>query len=530
MVRIDLGGRRVAGWVVADDVMPPEGVALRPLARVTGAGPSPELVALADWAAWRWAGQPRSFLRTASPPRAVQSGRPRAPHAVVAPVGSLSLSLVRLAPAADVLPLVRAAAERGTTLVVMPSIAGAARLAERLRDEAVSVALVPERWAAASRGEADVVIGARSAAWAPAPGLAAVVVVDEHDEALQEESAPTWHAREVAAERARRAGVPCTWVSPCPSVDALARASPAVPSRADERAGWPVVDVVDRRHEDPLRADLYSTRLVDLVRSGRRVVCVLNHKGRARLLACASCRELARCEVCGAAVGTSDAGLTCPRCGTSRAAICLVDGGTRLKVLRLGVSRARDDLERLAGVPVAEVTGEVGGRPGAEVLVGTEAVLHRVDRADAVAFLDLDNELLAPRYRAVEEAMTLVARAARLVGGRAGGGRLLLQTRLPRHEVVQAALLADPGRVAEAEQDRRQALRLPPAVAAATLSGASAEAYAATLRRRPGLEVLGPVEGTWLARAGDHQALCDALAAVPRPPGRLRVAVDPRRI
>ena len=72
-----------------------------------------------------------------------------------------------------------------------------------------------------------------------------------------------------------------------------------------------------------------------------------------------------------------------------------------------------------------------------------------------VAFLDLDQELLAPRYRAAEEALALLVRAARLVGGRAGGGRLLLQTRLPDHEVVQAALLADPARVAAAEADRR---------------------------------------------------------------------------
>ena len=76
--------------------------------------------------------------------------------------------------------------------------------------------------------------------------------------------------------------------------------------RTVERAGWPFVDVVDRRKEDPRRADLYSPRLVDLIRSGRRVVCVLNRKGRISLLACAACGELARCERCGAAVALAD--------------------------------------------------------------------------------------------------------------------------------------------------------------------------------------------------------------------------------
>ena len=76
--------------------------------------------------------------------------------------------------------------------------------------------------------------------------------------------------------------------------------------------------------------------------------------------------------------------------------------------------------------------------------VGTEAVLHRVTEADAVAFLDFDQELLAPRYRAVEEALALLARAARLVGGRRPGARVLVQTRVPNHEVLDAALTPIP--------------------------------------------------------------------------------------
>ena len=62
-VRVALAGRRVGGWVVATGVEPPPGVALRPLARWSGRGPTPDLIALADWAAWRWAGRPASFLR-----------------------------------------------------------------------------------------------------------------------------------------------------------------------------------------------------------------------------------------------------------------------------------------------------------------------------------------------------------------------------------------------------------------------------------------------------------------------------------
>ncbi|MDP8992447.1 MAG: hypothetical protein M3N31_05245, partial [Actinomycetota bacterium] len=71
IVRVALHGRRVRGWVVDDEVEPPEGVDLRPLARVTGAGPPPEVVDLTAWAAWRWAGPRSAFLRAASPRRRV---------------------------------------------------------------------------------------------------------------------------------------------------------------------------------------------------------------------------------------------------------------------------------------------------------------------------------------------------------------------------------------------------------------------------------------------------------------------------
>ena len=537
LVRIPLHGRRHGGWVVAEEVTPPPGVVVRPLTKVTGWGPAAELVDLAAWAAWRWAGRRAHFLRTASPDRVVQ-GLPavtRVPPAGGAPdslaeeaLGS-GRAVARVPPAYDLGPLLLAAARRGTTLVVAPSHADAAGHAARLRQAGLSVALLPNEWARAAAG-AQVVIGARAAAWGPALDLAAVVVLDEHAEGHQEEAAPTWSARDVAVERARRSGVPCVLTSPCPSLEALGWGRLVAPSRAAERSGWPVVEVTDR----PSATDLYSRRLVDLVRSGARVVCVLNRTGRVRLLLCAACEEPARCEACGAAVSSGEGAggdrlLTCRSCGTVRPLVCLQCGAGRFKARRLGVSRAREDLERLAGVPVAEVTGaSPAGGGDAAVLVGTEAVLHRAGGADAVAFLDFDAELLAPRYRAAEDALALLALAGRLVGGR--GGRLLLQTRLADHEVVQAAVRADPSRVATVESERRASLRFPPTVALAQVSGAPAAGYVAAFQGRPGLELLGPVDGAWLIRAPDHSVLCDALASVPRPPGRLRVAVDPRRI
>jgi primosomal protein N' (replication factor Y) len=540
MVRVSLHGRRVGGWVVALAERPETDRALQPIAKVRGLGPPPALVDLSTWAAWRWAGPRATFLGTASPSTAVR-GLPPSPPAAPNPVAPVAdelaaeafvgrRTLLRLPPARDPFSVVFEAARRGPALVLAPSIAQAAHLAMRLRRSGFPVAQHPRDWALTASGGCTVV-GARAAAWAPLDRPSAVVVLDEHDEAYQEERAPTWNARDVAIERAQRSGVPCVLTSPCQSLDALAVAPLLVPSRSEERAGWPAVEVVDRRKEPP-GLGLFSERLVTLARDADRLVCVLNRKGRARLLACGSCGELARCEVCQSAVEQTPEGtLRCRRCGAERPPVCVMCGATRFRVICMGVSKAREELEVLAGRPVAEVSGDDSGPvEDARVVVGTEAVLHRVDRAAVVAFLDFDQELLAPRYRAGEEALALLARAARLVSGRREGGRLVVQTRMPNHEVLDAAVHADPGRFALVESARRAALRFPPEAALAEISGEVAPSFVTELGA-DGVDVLGPSSaGRWLARAADHDVLCTRLAAVARPSGRLRIAVDPLRI
>ncbi len=580
VVRIDLHGRRVGGWVVGVDVEPAPGVVLRPLAKVSGRGPSAELIDLAGWAAWRWAGKRASLLRTAAPPGVVaalpggsggpgpstagggaspsDAGRKRAEvnsaggrggsreRWLVEALG-LERAVLRLAPGGDRYRLVLASvvdaeARGGSCLVLCPAIAEAEVLARRLRRAGfTTAAMVNEgrasragagEWAAAAEG-ATAVVGARAAAWAPARQLRRVVVLDEHDEAYQQEQAPTWHARDVVVERARRAGARALLVSPCPTLEALRWGDLVTTDRATERAGWGRVEVVDQRELDPSLGPLFSPRLVDLVRGAGRVVCVLNRTGRARLLACGACSTIARCEACDGAVADVGGGtFSCTRCGTERPMVCLACGGARFKNLRLGVSRAREELEALTGEPVAEVTAAGGeGAAPARVVIGTEAALHRTPRADSVAFLDFDQELLAPRYRSLEQSLSLLARAARLVErGNARDGRVLVQTRSPDHPVIMAAKLADPGRLVVSEAPLRAALGFPPSVAMAVVSGAVAPEFVESFGRPEGVRVQGPVDGAWRLVAPDHTTLCGALASAPRPPGRLRIEVDPLRI
>ena len=535
MVRVNLHGRRVGGWVTAYPVDPPEGVTLKPIVKVSGWGPPADVIALARWAAHRWAGRVAAVLTSASPPTMVTKVNvPLVRGYVTLGLGGPpsefaradGVTVVRIGPGADTLPVVLGARERGKVLVVTPSVAAARLLGARLRRGGASVALYPRDWAQVAAG-VDIVVGARAAVWAPMPQLDAIVVLDEHDEALKEERVPCWHARDVAIERARGASVPCVLVSPCPSLEALAAGRLITMSRNDERAAWPIVEVAD------LSKGVISEALARHIRNGDRIVGVLNRKGKARLLACAVCATLARCERCSAAVGQDDAGnLVCQRCGTVRPAVCLACGASRFKVLRPGVTRVRDELEAMAGEPVVDVTATNDDEmlPTTRIFVGTEAVLHRVAETDVVAFLDFDDELLAPRYRADEQALGLLARAARVVGGRTEKGRVLVQTRLDSHEVIDAALHADPGRLVPVTRARRQELGFPPFRAMAEISGAAAPAFIDALGAPIHLTIDGPSDGRWLVRASDTETLADALATVPRPQGRLRIEVDPLRV
>jgi primosomal protein N' (replication factor Y) len=544
VVRVELHGRRVGGWVTEILASAAPGLAfdsLKPIAKVTGFGPDRELIELAEWALVRWAARRlRPMLVTATPLRAVRAlpaERRTSPSAEPTSPATVELlaaggGALRLPPRVDVMPAILAAVRLGPCLVVVPQHDEAKLLDARLRRAGISTALMPDGWAAAAAG-VDVVIGSRSAAWAPCRGLSVAVVIDEQDEALQEERAPTWHARDVIVERCRRAGVPYVLVSPAPTlvaVEEYAGSSGVVhPPAARERAGWPRVVLVDRRDEDPWKKSLVTSPLIERIRNpDLTVVCVSNITGRARVLACRACRALIRCEQCDAAVGLADDGmLSCRRCGAVRPPVCQECGASRFANLRPGVTRLREELEAAAARPVVSVTGADDQPPTrAGVYVGTEAVLHRVHSADVVAFLEFDSELLAPRFRAAEQALALLIRAGRIAP------EVLVQTFSPDHEVLRAAVAGDPAAILPGERERRRPLSLPPYGALALVSGTGSAEVAAELSK-PDVEVDvgGDGTGRFLIRAADWTTLGVALNAAERPPGsRVRVEVDPPRV
>ena len=204
--------------------------------------------------------------------------------------------------------------------------------------------------------------------------------------------------------------------------------------------------------------------------------------------------------------------------------VCQSCGAGRFANLRPGVTRLREELEAAAARPVVAVTGADTHPPErAGVYVGTEAVLHRVGPVDVVAFLEFDSEMLAPRFRAGEQALALIVRAGRIAP------EVLIQTFSPTHEVIRAASAGDPSIVLDSERSRRELLGLPPFGALALVSGAGAGELVAQLPAD--IAVGGDGTDRFLVRGPDWLTLGVALNSVDRPPGsRVRVEVDPARI
>ncbi|MFZ9816166.1 MAG: hypothetical protein ACO3EH_02130 [Ilumatobacteraceae bacterium] len=536
-VRVPLHRREVSGWVSSildarhSDV---EISRLLEVRKVTSVGPAPDVVELVDWAAHRWASRRRPLLVAASPDRRVprraaaryssrSSGETHGPIAALIRTGG---GVVQCGPASRHVEVLTAAISTGPTIVVAPTIARAGQLAAESRRLGFTTAMYPQEWTAAASG-VDVVVGARSAVWASVPNLSCIVVIDEHDDSLQEERSPTWHARDVAVERARRSNVPCVLVSPVPTLSARHWAGDRVVA-TDDANQWPTVRIVDRTVDDRWASSLVTSPLIELLRDhGKRVVCVLNVKGRARALACNACRTVARCESCGAAVNQPDEQhVMCPRCSASRPVVCSSCGSQKMRAIRVGITRLREELEAAAGRPVQEIAPSTELlNPAASVFVGTEAVLYRVDRADVVVFLDIDAELLAPRFRASEQALDLLLHGARLV---ANGGELVIQTAVPHHEVLTGLAAGDLSTHVTAEIGRRERLLLPPFGALAEVSGKGAADVAAQLAESLLVQVAMGNDRA-LVRAESWDALSEALAAVDRPKERVRIAVDPPR-
>jgi len=533
-VRVDFNHRSVRGWVLEEVELTPD---LKPLNKWLGYGPPPRLLGLLRWAGERWCSPLSRFLIAASPKRLVTS-LPTPPQslalvAAVRPTGPLVESgVVEVAPTTDPLGLILGVYEstrdrEGSLLVLVPTEAWASRLRGRLEQRGCAVASGEAQWDRMRAGW-PVVVGARGAALAPVPKVRAAVIVDADDEAYRSEAAPTWHALTVLRERCRLEDAPLWATSMIPSPELIG--TNGYQRGAHLAAGWPQVEVVDRRLSDP-HDGVLSREAVDAAHRALdgdepvAVVVVLQRLGTGRLFACRRCGELARCLTCGQAEQEEVGLIACRERHDPRLPFCRHCGATALKRVRVGVSTLARDVAAQLSQSVSEVTSSSDpALPLARVVVGTEAVWQRVRRTAVVIFVDFDQYLLAPRDSARREAITAVGKAGRLVGARGDGrGRVVLQTRRGEDPVISALKSGEFDSIIEEDLVTARILGLAPFGATASVTGPGAAEFIAQLRSEP-VTIDESTDG-FVVRSSDVDTLTRALRATPRPTERVRVAV-----
>lgn len=434
----------------------------------------------------------------------------------------------------------RVIADGGRAIVLVPEISLTPQTAKRFEDafgERVAVlhSALSDRerfdsWQAAARGEIDIVVGARSAIFAPLQDVRLVVVDEAHESSYKQDSVPRYNAVEVARERMRRAG----------GVVVLGSATPALEDYAQARAGrFPLVRLRERATAQPLPTThvidmsaefeagnkrMFSTALLDAIalRMERREKTVLfvNRRGSARFILCRTCGHVPECKRCSVSLTVHrDEGLIrCHYCDAQESIpdLCSSCGADTIKEFGVGTERVAAEIARL--YPKATVvrmdsdtTTRVGdharlldrfGSDG-DVLVGTQMVAKGLDfpQVTLVGAVAADLDLHVADFRAAERTFGLITQVCGR-SGRAQAGEAFIQTYSPQHPAIRFAAAHDYDGFAEYELLERRELSWPPYVRLAYMGvigrgqrevAETIERYAAVLREDERWQVLGPV-------------------------------------
>jgi primosomal protein N' (replication factor Y) (superfamily II helicase) len=576
IVRIPFGRSRARGIVVARVEEPPPGVETRPVEAVVGEIP-PALVELALWLADYYGSTPARALALVAPEapkRRKLQAPPAERQALVDESAPPELSdpqrtaVDRIVQAIDAgganlllfgatgsgktevyLRACAAALERGLgAIVLVPEIALApqtvgrfhARFGDRvaiLHSALTEAERRDERERIAS-GAARVVVGARSAIFAPVRGLGLIVVDEEHDSSYKQDSDPRYDARTVAAKRAALEGAVALYGSATPRPESWA-ALERLELGGRIGARLPPVRVVDLRREGgyPLSAPLLEALRGVAERRGKAIL-MLNRRGVAPALHCRACGTTIRCPNCDVSlVLHGDTSLRCHHCAYTTAApsTCPVCGSPDLARLGAGTQKLERELAReVPELELIRLDADAVAKPeqlaaslrrfaDAEraVLLGTQMVAkgHHFTGVELAAVVDADTGLALPDFRAEERTFQLITQLAGR-SGRDAPGRVIVQTFQPDSRTVAHAARHDVARFLAEELDRREVLGYPPYghLVRVVVSGPQLEPVVRALEEvkggMRGAELLGPAP--LLRLRGKHRAQLVAKAAQPR--------------
>jgi primosomal protein N' (replication factor Y) (superfamily II helicase) len=575
VVEVTFGNARRRGVVTGVDVTPPAGVTAVPVDRVLEELPA-RLVELALWLAEYYGSTParalelvaplrRARRKEQAPPAERQSLAGEAPPERLSDAQQAALSRVTAALEAGgghfllhgatgsgktevYLRAAAAALERGLgTIVLVPEIALAPQTVGRFRARfGDSVAILHSGLTDAERrdereriasGEARVVVGARSAIFAPMHDVGLICVDEEHDPSYKQESDPRYDARTVAAKRAALEGAVALYGSATPRPESWERLERL---ELGERLGaeLPPVRVVDLRREAgyPLSAPLLA-ELGKLAENGGKAILLLNRRGVAPALHCRACGTTFRCPDCDVAlVLHRDERLHCHHCGHVEPRPEECPACRSVELARIGAGTQRLERELAAKVPELELIrldADTASHPeelaaalqrfrDAEraVLLGTQIVAkgHHFEGVALAAVVDADTGLGLPDFRAEERTFQLVTQLAGR-SGRDAPGRVLVQTFQPDARPIALAANHDVPRFLADELARRSELGYPPfrhlvRVVATGPDERGPSALLEELKAGLGEELLGPAP--LLRLRGRHRAQLVAKTPEPR--------------
>jgi primosomal protein N' (replication factor Y) (superfamily II helicase) len=577
IVRIPFGRARARGIVAALADGPPAGVEARAVEAVIGDVPAP-LVELALWLAAYYGSTPARALALVAPeaPKRRKEQAPPAERQALAGEDEprelsppQSAAVARIVDGMDAgggnfllygatgsgktevyLQACAAALERGLgAIILVPEIALAPQTVGRVRARfGDRVAILHSGLTDAerrdereriARGDARIVVGARSAVFAPIRGLGLIVVDEEHDPSYKQDSDPRYDARTVAAKRAALEGAVAVFGSATPRPESW-RTLERLELGGRIGARLPSVRVVDLRREAgyPLSAPLLEALRGVADRRGRAIL-LLNRRGVAPALHCRACGTTIRCPNCDVSLVLHGEGqLRCHHCGFERPASATCDACGSPDLARLGAGTQKLERELAREVPELELIrldADAVSKPEelaaslrrfAEsegvVLLGTQMVAkgHHFAGVELAAVVDADTGLAMPDFRAEERTFQLITQLAGR-SGRDAPGRVIVQTYQPESRAVAAAARHDVARFLAEELERREALGYPPFthVVRIVVAGPEREQVEQALEElKAGLsaaDLLGPAP--LLRLRGKHRAQLVAKTPSPRP-------------
>ena len=517
VVAIQLGARNVRGVVVDLDVAAPDGVDVSDAGAVVDRVPAP-LVELALWVADYYGSTPARALALVAPHARTRRGPPREPSGgafvgerepdeltaeqrdavtrIVAELDGTGGHVLLHGPTGSgktevYLQAAAATLERGRAVIVLvPEIALTPQTVGRFRarfgdrvavlHSGLTEAERRDERARVASGAAPVVVGARSAVFAPVARLGLVVVDEEHDASFKQESDPRYDARTVAAKRAAIEGAVAVYGSATPRAESWSRLERlGLPSRIG--APMPTVKLVDLRREAgyPLSAPLLA-ELSSVAERGGRAILLLNRRGMSGAIHCRSCGTTRRCRSCDIALTLhADSRLHCHHCGysTELPASCPECGSVELARIGAGTQRLDAELaRRVPGLERIRLDADTAARPGAlqqalerfgaarsAALIGTQMVAkgHHFPGVEVAAVVDADAGLAFPDFRSEERTFQLVTQLAGR-SGRDAPGRVIIQTFQPDATPFTFAVRHDVAGYLAHELARREELSYPP--------------------------------------------------------------------